>query len=238
MSIRLLMAECSAEERQAFCEYMSDLGFAARAIARPDAVEQALARAPADVVLLSCTGVLTAETFAVAARLRQASQVGVILLADTVRPEERLRALSLGVDHCLARPLGLHELEVIIRNLYRHVRTTASSAPVYAAEKRQEIWVCDPILWTLIAPNGKTVQLSLLEYHFLGALFAKASMAASREELLAALNRPNLEAYRRNIDVFVARLRKKVITASGRELPVRSARGMGYVFAGRTEMLK
>ena len=51
-----------------------------------------------------------------------------------------------------------------------------------------------------------------------------------RGTLLAAMGRPGLEAYERNLDVTVSRLRRKAEQASGEKLPIVAVRGEGYSF--------
>lgn len=105
---------------------------------------------------------------------------------------------------------------------------------VSATELRHDdadAWVYDAVRWELVAPSGRCALLSLAESQVVRCLFSHSGTVVSRDDLLVALNRPRLEAYSRNLDVTVSRLRKKVIDHCGQKLPILSARGLGYVFS-------
>src|SRR3546814_7378205 len=53
------------------------------------------------------------------------SDAGLVLLTAAARREDRVLALSLGVDHYLVKPDDHHELEMVIRNLHRRLRGAA-----------------------------------------------------------------------------------------------------------------
>lgn len=99
-------------------------------------------------------------------------------------------------------------------------------------------WVFDPVRWMLIGPNGRTAQLSLIESQIIRCLFARSGEVVTRQELLGALRRPDLDAYRRNLDVTVSRLRKKVAETCDVKLPICSARGQGYFFAAPATVVR
>jgi DNA-binding response OmpR family regulator len=98
-------------------------------------------------------------------------------------------------------------------------------------------WTFDTARWTLLAPNGRLAQLSLAEAQLIRCLFERQGEVASREDLLTALNRPHFEAYRRNLDVTVSRLRKKVESLCRVRLPLAAARGLGYAFNATVEFV-
>lgn len=99
-------------------------------------------------------------------------------------------------------------------------------------------WGYDSARWQLIAPNGRKAQLSLIESQLVRCLFSRSGEVVTREELLEALHRPCLEAFRRNLDVTVSRLRKKVAASCEWQLPISSARGQGYVFSAPATVIR
>ncbi len=98
-------------------------------------------------------------------------------------------------------------------------------------------WTFDTARWTLLAPNGRAAQLSLAEAQLIRCLFERQGEVASREDLLTALNRPQMESFRRNLDVTVSRLRKKVESLCRVRLPLAAARGQGYAFNATVEFV-
>ena len=136
------------------------------------------------------------------------------------------------IDDLLMQPINLKMLEPFVCDLYeRLVMPRSGATPV------TDLWAYDAARWKLVAPNGRAVQLSLAESQLIRCLFQGQGNVATREDLLTALNRPHLEAYSRNLDVTVSRLRKKVEAQCRQRLPLTSARGRGYVFNAPAEVL-
>lgn len=136
------------------------------------------------------------------------------------------------IDDLLMQPINLKTLEPFVCDLYERLVTPRPDATPAA-----DLWAYDAARWRLVAPNGRSVQLSLAESQLVRCLFQTQGEVASREDLLTALNRPHLEAYSRNLDVTVSRLRKKVEAQCRQRLPLTSARGRGYVFNAPAEVV-
>ncbi|HEY1077092.1 MAG TPA: winged helix-turn-helix domain-containing protein [Fontimonas sp.] len=135
-----------------------------------------------------------------------------------------------GLDH-ESGTVDAHVLNDLLHGLQRRLAASEfRPAPV-------ELWSYDQARWRLLAPNGREAQLSLAESQLIRCLFSRKREVVSREELLVALSRPQLESFRRNLDVTISRLRKKVEMLCGMRLPLASARGHGYVFNAAAEVL-
>lgn len=117
--------------------------------------------------------------------------------------------------------------ERVMRNLERHLRTLAPPG----SEVVEERWTYDSARWTLIAPAGFRAQLSLAESQVVRSLLMRSGIVTTRDEMLSALNRPHNEAERRNLDVTISRLRKKIEMLCRCKLPLSSVRGRGYLFS-------
>lgn len=227
--IRLLIIDDDVELLDTLCIYFRCRGMDVRGIT--DGSQ--LGRAVEDVDIVICDINLPGDSgFALMARLRLTSRIGIIALTGRSQQEDRLLGLSIGADHWMTKPVSFGELELLIGNLHRRLQEAGQTAPAEPAQA-QECWQFDTTPWMLTAPNGRSVQLTQAEYRFIDCLLASAGRPVSREQLLEGLGRPNLDGYRRNLDVTLSRLRRKVEDACGEKLPVQSARGTGYVFTGR-----
>ncbi len=237
MSIRVVVVEDDEDLCEALCSYLREVGMQVRGLLDAESLYGSLAEAAADVVVLDVN--LPGENgFATAARLRAVSAIGIVMLTARVREEDRLHGLTLGADHYLAKPVNLRELETVIRNLHRRVLPELAPLPTPLPAVAQQAWRFDARQWVLTSPGGLTVRLSSAEYHFLAALVNQPGEPVAREEVLASLNRANLQDYSRNLDTTLFRLRRKVEDECQEALPVRSARGIGYVFTGLVEVLE
>ncbi|WP_448664644.1 response regulator transcription factor [Sphingomonas sp. CJ20] len=198
---------------------------------------------PPDVIVLDVN--LPGENgLTAAARLRSRSTVGIIILTGHERDEDRLLGLSLGADHYFSKPIHLRELESVIRNLARRVggQRPARSSPSELEPSPNEPqttahWCLNLHDWALTAPNGVVVELSASESTFLASLLATEGQAVSRDELNRKLGKPNLDPDNRSLDVLASRVRRRIEDVTGMRLPVRAARGCGYVFTGTSELL-
>lgn len=199
-------------------------------------VDAVLSLWPAEVAIIDA-GASSERGLLLATRLRLATNIGIVLIVGNGRRGERLRALSLGADHCFIKPIDPREIELSILNLHRRLEQGAQAQPVMsprrAASPECDVWIFDTSQWKLIAPAGEPVDLSLAEYHLLRQLFSSPGEIVSRSALMLGLDRGNVPMSSRNLDMIVSRLRRKVRLAQAERLPVLSARGVGYVFTGR-----
>lgn len=169
------------------------------------------------------------RALSLAQRVRTASPIGIVLLTERTGRDDRLLALSLGIDHVLGKPVDMAELAAIIRNLTRFTGNT-DHAPRRGEEN--DSWALDHVRWRLIAPNDGAVHLSTAEYTVLNHLMDQPGLEQAREDLAQHLHARKHTANTRGLDVLISKLRAKVERETGHSLPLRSARGIGYVFAG------
>ena len=97
----------------------------------------------------------------------------------------------------------------------------------------------DSKCWLLHSPQGQSITVSLAEFLLLRQLFASPGMVVPRQTLLEGLDRGHVHAHddSRVLDMIVSRLRKKVRAAQSEPIPLQAARGVGYVFAGRGQVI-
>lgn len=230
--LRVLVIEDDDDLRDSVCRYLAGVGIKVYSLPSAEGLDEQLERHPVDIAICD-VNLPTESGFSILARLRLATRIGVIMTTARALEEDRLLGLSLGADCYLTKPVNLRELEFVVRNLHR--RLAAAPPGVEAAPK--ERWTLDHRRWSLTAPNGKSLQLTMAEARLVGSLVAQSGVVISREDILAAMGRPNLEAYSRNLDVTVSRLRRRVEKGCDMKLPLSSARGTGYVFSGAGEVV-
>ncbi len=223
VQIRGLVIEDNDKLRSALCDVLSSVGIDAYGVDRAHGVDELLTRGVMDLEVKDVASNAGAYTDLLP-RLRMAPGAGVVLFM-TDAAERREGAASLQSD--AVKTLNVQALEFILQNLYRSLGGSPSGRPA----PEDDSWTYDAERWTLNAPNGGAVQLTLPEAQIVRCLIVQRGQVTSREDLLNALNRPHLEAYSRNLDVTVSRLRKKVESLCRLKLPIISARGRGYVFS-------
>lgn len=228
---RVLLIEDDEDLRDTVLRYLNGVGMLARGVASGEEVDAELALHDFDAVV--CDVNLPGEDgFAVLARLRSSTSMRFVMLTARGIATDRLRGLGLGADYYLVKPVNLRELEVVLHNLLQRsheaqsLKETVHEPAVMTGPSAS--WRYDSTHWVLHAPDGGQVQLSSLEGRLVLSLVLRPREVVDRTTLLTAMGRPSLEAYERNLDVTVSRLRRKAEHACGQKLPIASVRGEGY----------
>lgn len=168
--------------------------------------------------------------FAIAARLRRSSNVGIIMLTARRLEDDRLTGLEAGADIYLSKPVSLRELAAHVRALDRRLtRETPVAEPEAVAEVAA--WTLDQTAWRLDTPGGAGVQLSNLEMRFLVCLAGRPDAPVDRGFLSLAVYGTPLDHESRALDALVRRLKTKVERTTGAALPVQALYASGYRFS-------
>lgn len=238
---RVLVIEDDDDLRDTLLRYLRGVGMLARGLESAEALDAELERQDFDAVV--CDVNLPGEDgFSVLARLRSRSAMRIVMLTARGMANDRLHGLGLGADYYLVKPVNLRELEMVLHNLLQRshetqghgqgTREPAAHAHAVDEPAAQVPWHYHGTTWLLLSPAGQRVQLSNAEARLIQCLIERPREVVDRATLLAAMGRPGLEAYERNLDVTVSRLRRKAEQASGEKLPIVAVRGEGYSFQG------
>lgn len=225
----ILVIDDDVELCDLLIEYLGAEGFAVHAVhdgreglARASAGEHALV--VLDVMLPGHNG------FEVLRRLREVSQVPVVMLTARGQDVDRIVGLEMGADDYLAKPFNPRELVARIRAIQRRLDrledTPASAGEVLSAGD-VELHVAS----RTVLRGGEEIALTSAELTLLEVLLRAAGTVVSREDLSSRVLGRRFSPYDRSIDVHVSNLRKKLGPApSGRER-IKTVRSHGYLYA-------
>ena len=235
--VKVIVADGDSDHAMAICRYLTLSGMAALPVSSRAGLDSLMGIIKPDLIVLDAN-LPDDDGFFVAARIRAAHSVGIIMLTTGDRLENRVLALSVGADACMEKPIQFRELDALLfslaRRLSRITPTEDEEAPAVESVTDRG-WGFDSTNWSLIAPNGTQVELTNAEYLVTQTLISEPGKPQSRDAILAVLGRTRHGYNDRSLDAVVARLRRKVSTATNEDIPIRSARGIGYVFAGRVQ---
>lgn len=172
-----------------------------------------------DLVLLDIN-LPDGDGFSLARELRDAGTIGIVILTNRGTLDDRLTGLDCGADAYLVKHADLREIEATIRSVLRRLALQRSAGL---------IWSYDPVSWQLLAPNGKGVKLTASEAILVTLLLETPGSAVSRDRIAAAMPRPR-DGSDRSLDTLVKRLRKKVVTSTSADFPIKVVYGVGYSF--------
>jgi DNA-binding response OmpR family regulator/signal transduction histidine kinase len=141
-------------------------------------------------------------------RLREFSQIPVLMVCDDCHEDERVQLFDLGGDDLVMKPFSMKELLARVRALLRRHASAGETAT------QQTIFTTGDLLIDhaqhIVSVEGRPVQLSRTEYNLLNVLAQNAGMVVTHELLLEKVWGPE---YHRDIDfiwVYISRLRRKV----------------------------
>jgi two-component system OmpR family response regulator len=223
---RILVVDDDPGIREVLCEYLGQHGFDATGAASAAEMDQALARAPVDLVVLDL--MMPGEDGLSVVR-RLAGTPPVVMLSAMGEDTDRIVGLELGADDYLAKPCNPRELLARVKAVLRRPRE--EEAPAGAA-LMFDGWRLDLVRRELSRPDGAAVPLSGGEFGLLRAFAERPGRVLTRDQLLEAARGTDADVFDRAMDVQISRLRKKLDDGSGRDL-ITTIRGEGYRFDAR-----
>lgn len=158
----------------------------------------------------------------VLSRLREAGcPARVLILTARNEVEHRVAGLKAGADDYLAKPFAMDELLARVEAVGRRVAVPASGDQLQAGDLRMDV--------RQRAVIRGTVQLSLSprEFDLLRVLLQEPGRVFSRGELCEMVWHRDHEYDTRTVEIFIARLRRKVDTGSSVPL-IHTVRSLGY----------
>lgn len=158
-------------------------------------------------------------------RLRQKSNLPVIMLTAKGDETDRVVGLELGADDYLPKPFSPRELLARLRAVLRRGQGPVASERIALRDVMIDVAARE------VRVHGKAVELTGLEFDLLLALMRRAGRVVPRDALLSAAGREDVVVGERTIDVHVSHLRQKLGDDPRSPTLIRTVRGVGYVFA-------
>ena len=228
--INVVIVEDDKDLAGSVVRYLSLVGMSIKAAGSGAEMDALLASFTPDILILD-VNLPGEDGFSIASRLREHTNLRIIMLTARQSVDSRVLGRTAGADVYLTKPVELRELEATIHSLYRRIQQGNDHGSDAEKPDNRSCWSFDATDWSVISPNGSRVILTTSEYRVVQLLLSKPGEGVTREELGAVLGK-KLNGYEdRSIDALIARLRKKIHEAAGEEIPIRTARSVGYVFA-------
>jgi DNA-binding response OmpR family regulator len=178
-------------------------------------------REPPDLIVLDLN-LPGLDGFSVLAQLRQAqSPARVIILTARGEVEHRVRGLKAGADDYLAKPFSMDELVARVDALGRRGGT------LEAADLLQVDDLQVDVVRRRVTRGGEPIALSPREYDLLQVLAQEPGRVFSRTELCERVWQRDHQYDTRTVEIFIARLRKKVDAGAAAPL-IHTVRAVGY----------
>jgi two-component system OmpR family response regulator len=163
------------------------------------------------------------DGFETCRRIRQFSDIPIMMLTGRGEVMDRVVGLELGADDYLPKPFEPRELVARIQNILK--RSKHSRHQVQFRFDDLEI----DLTRKIVMLAGQSVDITSTEFALLSLLIQDQNKIFSRDEIMLSLKGIDADIFSRAIDVLVSRLRHKLQRA---EL-IRTVRGEGYQFVSR-----
>ena len=233
----ILVVDDDPRIRQMLVRYFEGESFRVTAVGDGKAMRDVLRQRQIDAVLLDLVLSAGEDGLELAREIRSRSDVPIIMLTGRDDVVDRIVGLEIGADDYIAKPFHLREVLARLRTILRRRKPKpAEPEPAAAAAVlRFDGWSLDLGRRELIDVEGNPVLLTTGEFEILAVLARQPGHVFSRDTLMDLTRGRTLEAFDRSIDAQIARLRKKIEKDPRNPTLVKSVRGVGYVFTGRSQ---
>ncbi|MFE3607584.1 response regulator [Streptomyces goshikiensis] len=159
-------------------------------------------------------------------RIRETSQVPIIMLTARGDDFDIVVGLEAGADDYIVKPARTEVIEARVKAVLRRLSTPAGSRP--GVEFHGELAIDRAGL--TVAKRGERVPLAPSEIKLLLHLSASPEHVFSRQQLLEYVWDHSYHADARLVDACVRRLRTKIENPEGSPRYIQTVRGFGYRF--------
>jgi two-component system KDP operon response regulator KdpE len=191
------------------------------ALTAEDGMTQAEARRP-DLILLDL-GLPDHDGLDVIRRVRESSQMPIVVLSARGQEIDKISALDLGADDYVAKPFGVGELLARIRAALRRSAPITEEGAVRCFG-RVEI----DLDRRLVKVGGEEVHLTPNEYKLLQVLIKYPGKVLTQRQLLNEVWGPNHLDEAQYLRVYIAQLRRKLECDPARPKHLQTEPGIGY----------
>jgi DNA-binding response OmpR family regulator len=165
------------------------------------------------------------DGWAVLERIRDMSEVPVLMLTARGEELERVRGLQAGADDYVVKPFGKQELVARVQAL---VRRASRGGPEQEADAYSDAYLS--IDWTQarVSVGDREVQLTPLEFRLLSTFVRHPRQVLSRDQLLELVWGDAFGVGGDQVKLYVGYLRRKLDPDAPETVPIETVRGFGY----------
>ena len=239
MTVHVLVVDDDPSVRQMIVDYLTDNDVRVTALSSGREIAETMRKEVIDLLVLDLR--LPGEDgMQIARKLREDSDLPIIMLTGRKDEADRVMGLELGADDYLTKPFSPRELLARIRALLRRARARETVADGLQKIRGYRFagWELNVRLRRLKRPSGEALALTNTQFNLLVAFLAAPQRVLSRQQLLDLTRLHNDEVYDRSIDTQIGRLRKSLECDDTQPPLIQTERGAGYVFTATVEAIR
>lgn len=169
------------------------------------------------------------DGLSVCQRIREQSNVPIIMLTAKGEDMDKILGLEYGADDYMTKPFNILEVKARIKTILRR----ASGAPM---EEKKVVRIRDlevNLLKRTVALGGRDVRLTAKEFDLLHMFITNRGKVFSREEMLESVWKYDYAGEDRTVDVHIRRLREKIERDTSKPEFILTKWGVGYYFTDK-----
>jgi DNA-binding response OmpR family regulator len=179
---------------------------------------------PADLILLDVV-MPVMDGFTVCQRIRQFSNVPIIILTARGEEHDRVRGLDVGADDYLVKPFSITELLARVRAVLRRAQLTETGQMRFFSHGDLRIDFARAEVWR----GDQQVSLSATEYRLLLQFAHNVGKVLSADDLLTSVWGHEYKDDKEILWVTIARLRQKIERDTHTPVHIVTRSGFGYL---------
>jgi DNA-binding response OmpR family regulator len=162
-------------------------------------------------------------------RIRDVSDVPVIMLTARTAELEKVRGLKAGADDYVTKPFGRQELLARVEAHLRRSGERVEQPGTYA-----DGLITIDFAQREVTVAGRGVALTPLEFKLLATFVRHPNQVLSHDQLLELVWGDSLTGSRARTKLYVGYLRQKLAVDDSADSPIETVRGFGYRYRPRT----
>jgi two-component system, OmpR family, KDP operon response regulator KdpE len=186
-----------------------------------------------DLMLLDLSLPGEIDGLGVCARVRQWTQLPIIILSARTEEKQKVQALDLGADDYLTKPFSNDELQARVRACLRRAsigtdnETLAQMSGTLLSEDR---YLALDVTQRQVRAGGQEVKLTPTEFELLQYLMLHAGKVLTHRNLLRSVWGPEYGDEADYLRVYVRQLRLKIEETPSQPCYIVTEPGVGYLF--------
>lgn len=161
-------------------------------------------------------------------RIREMSDIPVLMVTVKAQKADRLKGFALGADDYVAKPVDFSELVARVQAVLRRSSSDAHDGELSSFRngeievewRSRQVWI-----------RGKRVKLSPTEFKILACLIKNRGWIVTHEQLLEKAWGPNYIGDKSFVKLYIRYLRRKIEINPHEPQLILTERGVGYQFA-------
>lgn len=179
-----------------------------------------------DLILLDL-GLPDMDGMEIIRQVRTWSSVPIIVLSARTQEQEKVRALDLGADDYLTKPIGTSELLARIRTALRHSNRLNTDSPLYKRPFHAKGLTID-FEKHLVSVDGRDVHLTQIEFKIISLLAQNSGRVMTYDTIISNIWGPYADDDNSILRVNMAHIRRKLEQNPAEPQYVFTEIGIGY----------